>query len=83
MNAHNLARAFAVAAFNLGTLVWNTAGAGGISLYEVGTADVALASAGYSARAQVPFALGGRGDVVGSFNNVGIVFFAANFNWRF
>ena len=52
MNAHNVACAFAVAAVALGTLVWNTADAGGISLYEVGTADVGLASAGYSARAQ-------------------------------
>jgi len=30
-----------------------------------------------------PVALGGRGDVVGSFNNVGIVFLAANFSWKF
>ena len=30
-----------------------------------------------------PVALGGRGDVVGSFNNVGIVFLAANFGWKF
>ena len=52
MNAHNFARGFAVAAVGLGTFVWNTADAGGISLYEVGTADVGLASAGYSARAQ-------------------------------
>lgn len=33
-------------------LLSGTAAAGGISLYEVGTADVGLASAGYSARAQ-------------------------------
>ena len=30
-----------------------------------------------------PVALGGRGNVVGSFNNVGIVFLAANFGWKF
>jgi long-chain fatty acid transport protein len=30
-----------------------------------------------------PVALGGRGDVVGSFSNVGIVFLAANFGWKF
>jgi hypothetical protein len=28
-------------------------------------------------------ALGGRGDVVGSYNNVNFLFFAANFNWKF
>lgn len=33
-------------------LLSGTAAAGGISLYEVGTADVGLAAAGYSARAQ-------------------------------
>ncbi len=31
----------------------------------------------------VPVALGGRGDVVGSFNDVGFTFFAADFNWKF
>ncbi len=31
----------------------------------------------------VPVALGGRGDVVGSYNSVSFVFFAANFNWKF
>jgi len=36
----------------VGSFAANTAVAGGISLYEVGTADVGLASAGYSARAQ-------------------------------
>jgi long-chain fatty acid transport protein len=30
-----------------------------------------------------PVALGGRGDVVGSFNNVGLIFLAANLNWKF
>lgn len=30
-----------------------------------------------------PVALGGRGDVVGAFDNVGVLFFAANFNWKF
>src|SRR5262250_1440159 len=36
----------------VGALVSGPAIAGGLSLYEVGTADVGLASAGYSARAQ-------------------------------
>ena len=31
----------------------------------------------------VPVAIGGRGDVVGSFNNAGVIFIAANFNWKF
>ena len=52
MNAGKFRCACAAALFGLGALTWNTAGAGGISLYEVGTADVGLASAGYSARAQ-------------------------------
>jgi long-chain fatty acid transport protein len=30
-----------------------------------------------------PVALGGRGDVVGSFSRVDLFFFAANFNWKF
>ena len=30
-----------------------------------------------------PVTLGGRGDVVGSFNRVEILFFAANLNWKF
>ena len=30
-----------------------------------------------------PVALGGRGDVVGSFNDVRFLFLAANFNWKF
>lgn len=34
-------------------------------------------------RSNVPVALGGRGDLVGSYNNTGILFLAANFNWRF
>jgi long-chain fatty acid transport protein len=29
-----------------------------------------------------PVAVGGRGDLVGSFNNAGSYFFAANFNWK-
>ena len=52
MTTSKLKGAFATAAFVVGTLACKTAGAGGISLYEVGTADVGLASAGYSARAQ-------------------------------
>jgi long-chain fatty acid transport protein len=30
-----------------------------------------------------PVALGGRGDVIGSFNDVAFLFLAANFNWKF
>ena len=44
-----------VIAVSIGALALTVAGparAGGLILYEVGTADVALASAGYSARAQ-------------------------------
>jgi long-chain fatty acid transport protein len=41
-----------------------------------GTLDV-------DARGNVPVALGGRGDLVGSFNNTGILFLSANFNWKF
>ena len=41
----------------------------------------------WSLRANVtgnaPVALGGRGDVVGSFNRVDVFFFAANVNWKF
>jgi long-chain fatty acid transport protein len=44
--------AFAAVAFVAGALACRTAGAGGITLYEVGTADIGLASAGYAARAQ-------------------------------
>jgi hypothetical protein len=31
----------------------------------------------------VPVAMGGRGNVVGSFDNAGIFFFASNVNWTF
>jgi long-chain fatty acid transport protein len=41
-----------------------------------GTLDVNKQSA-------APVALGGRGNLVGSFNNTGIFFLAANFNWKF
>lgn len=52
MNASTLKRALLASAIGVGVVACGTAGAGGISLYEVGTADVGLASAGYSARAQ-------------------------------
>jgi long-chain fatty acid transport protein len=52
MNAHNSKHALAAVVFCLGALAWNPACAGGLSLYEVGTADIGLASAGYTARAQ-------------------------------
>ncbi len=35
-----------------------------------------------NATGSVPVALGGRGDVVGSFNDVRYLFFALNFNWK-
>jgi long-chain fatty acid transport protein len=41
-----------------------------------GTLDVNKQSA-------APVGLGGRGNLVGSFNNTGIFFLAANFNWKF
>jgi long-chain fatty acid transport protein len=41
-----------------------------------GTLDV-------DSRSTAPVALGGRGDLVGSYNNTGILFLAANFNWKF
>ena len=47
----NRARRLAMVASLLVVAV-GEAGAGGLSLYEVGTADVGLASAGYGARAQ-------------------------------
>ncbi len=34
-------------------------------------------------QSDTPVALGGRGDLIGSYDNVGIVFLAANFNWKF
>jgi long-chain fatty acid transport protein len=36
-----------------------------------------------NALGSVPVLVGGRGDVVGSFNNVDFFFFAANLNWKF
>jgi long-chain fatty acid transport protein len=41
-----------------------------------GTLDV-------DSRSKAPVALGGRGDLVGSFNNAGMLFMAANLNWKF
>jgi len=52
MNRSKLTHALSVTAFGAGSLLSNTAAAGGISLYEVGTPDVGLAAAGYAARAQ-------------------------------
>jgi long-chain fatty acid transport protein len=49
---HGAQRTAAVLAFCAGTLAAGSAGAGGLLAYEVGTADVGLASAGYGARAQ-------------------------------
>lgn len=45
-------RAAAGTAIGVAALACGPAGAGGISLYEVGTADIGLAAAGYAARAQ-------------------------------
>jgi long-chain fatty acid transport protein len=52
MSPNRFKRSITAAALGVAALASNMAGAGGISLYEVGTADVGLASAGYSARAQ-------------------------------
>ena len=52
MNRSRLTHALSVTALGAGSLLCNTAAAGGISLYEVGTPDVGLAAAGYAARAQ-------------------------------
>jgi long-chain fatty acid transport protein len=41
-----------------------------------GTLDVNL-------RSQLPVAAGGRGDVVGSFDNIGSIFIATYYNWKF
>jgi long-chain fatty acid transport protein len=48
----NLERAVVVAGLVLAGTLSGTAGAGGMMVYELGTADVGLASAGYGARAQ-------------------------------
>ena len=34
-------------------------------------------------QAVLPVALGGRGNLVGSYNDIGILYFSANFNWKF
>jgi hypothetical protein len=41
-----------------------------------GTLDV-------DSRSKAPVPLGGGGDLVGSFIDTGILFLAANFNWKF
>lgn len=41
-----------------------------------GTLDV-------NTRSAAPVALGGRGDLVGSYNDTGVVFLSANFSWKF
>ena len=52
MKVSNSTRTRVAAALGVAALACNSASAGGISLYEVGTPDVGLAAAGYSARAQ-------------------------------
>lgn len=52
MSEHTVHRTFASAAGAMMLAASGGAWAGGLGLYEVGTADVGLASAGYSARAQ-------------------------------
>jgi long-chain fatty acid transport protein len=52
MKVNHSNRTWMAAAFGVAGLACNSASAGGISLYEVGTPDVGLAAAGYSARAQ-------------------------------
>jgi long-chain fatty acid transport protein len=34
-------------------------------------------------RGDLPVAAGGRGDLIGTYNNAAVIFFAANFNWKF
>ena len=81
----------------LGVLGAGQAVAGGLLLYEVGTADVGLASAGWGVSTEyayggtldvdkqstAPVSAGGRGDLVGSYPDAGIFFLAFNFNWVF
>ena len=50
----------------------------GISAEYVNSGDLHV-----NQQSDVPVALGGRGNLVGSYNNVGIYFLAANFNWKF
>jgi long-chain fatty acid transport protein len=38
---------------------------------------------GVDKRSIAPVVLGGRGDLVGSYNNIGSYFLSANFNWKF
>ena len=52
MNPIHFERSIAAVALCVGALASNTTVAGGLTLYEVGTADIGLASAGYTARAQ-------------------------------
>ena len=47
------------------------------------TAEYSTAATCRSTSSDTPVALGGRGDLVGSFNNVGIFFLSANVNWKF
>lgn len=53
---HKGATTLVLVGFSLITLI-STADAGGLSLYEIGTSDVGLASAGWAARAQDPATL--------------------------
>jgi hypothetical protein len=34
-------------------------------------------------QSSAPVALGGRGDLVGQYRDAGVIFLAANFNWKF
>jgi len=70
----NAAWRFGVGAQNLvsKTFSWGIAG----EYAYGGTLDV-------NQQNTLPVALGGRGNLVGSFNNTGIFFIAANFNWKF
>jgi long-chain fatty acid transport protein len=47
-----VARTILLASAGIAAIAANSASAGGVILYEVGTADIGLASAGYTARAQ-------------------------------
>ncbi len=52
ISIEGLPRAAVLLVLGIGALATGSAGAGGLIAYEVGTADVGLASAGYGARAQ-------------------------------
>jgi len=96
MKAGNSTRTRVAAALGVAGLACSSAIAGGISLYEVGSQKqessdfswgwsvsyVAQGTLRSNASGNVPVVLGGRGDVVGSFDDARIIFLALNFNWK-